>query len=250
VAVLNDTYALDRRVPYFLVRGIEQTIEAPVRHGSTGSLVTPDSGTVTIVKPDGTNLVSGAAVTVSSSTAQYTLTPDASETLGDGYEVRWTLVFSAVTYPAFRTAGYLAEYMPANVISATDLYGKWPWLAARIPQRQGGTDRGGDGTGWQRQIDDAYYAFLRRVLDDGRKPWLIREVQGYYGWLLAKALSNCVEAIESLSGSVIEERRRSAYFMLRAAEANFKLQFSDDGPGYRRGGTPITNLAPAGRPLW
>ena len=135
MAVLNDTYALDRRVPYFLTRGIEQTVEAPVRHGSTGALVTPDSGTITIVKPDGTHLVSGAAVTVSSSTAQFTLTPSVSETLGEGYEIRWSLVFAAVTAGTFRTAGYMAEYMPANVISATDLYGKWPWMAASNRRR-------------------------------------------------------------------------------------------------------------------
>jgi len=250
VAVFADTYALDRRVPYFLTRGLSQTIEAPIRHGSTGALVAPDSGTVDIIKPDGTALVSGAAVAVPSSTAQYTVTPSASETLGDGWEVRWHLVFGGVTYPTFRSAAFLTEYMPKNRISAVDLYGKWPWLAARIPQRQGDVARGGDGTGWQRQIDDAYYKFIRRVLDSGRKPWLIREGQGYYEWLLAHALSNCVEAIESLSGSVIEERRRAAYFLRRAAESNFKLQFSDDKPGTRRGGQPYTDLRPIGRPVW
>jgi hypothetical protein len=249
MAVRTDTFAFARRVPYFLERGVEQTIEAPVRHGTTGSLQTPDSGTITIVKPDGTDLVSAAAVTVASSTAQYTLTPSAAETLGAGYEVRWTLVFATVTYPVYRTAAYLGKYLPPNQISVVNLYGVWPWLQHRIPQSQGDTDRGGDGTGWQRQIDDAYYSFLRRVLEDGREPWKIREATGYYDWLLAKALSNAVGAIENLSGDEIVERRRQAFFLMKEAETRFRLNFDTTAPGRRSGGSALIRMAPVGRPV-
>lgn len=225
-------------------------MQAPIRHGTTGGLIAPDSGTISIIKPDGSALVSGAAVTVSSSIAQYDVTPSASETLGEGWEVRWSLVFSGVTYPVFRTSGILAEYVPANNVSAVDLYGLWPGLAERIPQSQGDTADGGDGTGWQRQIDDAYYAFLRTILADARPAWLIVEGSGYYDWLLAAAYQRCVRAIDNLAGDEVEQRRRDAFFGMQKAEAHIRLRFSDEPIGTRIGGTAVTRLAPDRSGWW
>ena len=145
MAVRQATYAFARPAPYLLERGVAQTIQAPIRHGSAGSLVAPDSGTITINRPDGTALVSGAAVTVSSSTASYDVTPSASETLGAGWDVLWTLVFDGTTYPVFRQSAYLVKYVPPNLISAQDLYTRVPELQHRVPQSQDDTTRGGSG---------------------------------------------------------------------------------------------------------
>ena len=207
-------------------------------------MIAPDSGTISIIKPDGTALVSGAPVTVSSSIAQYGVTPSASEALGEGWQVRWTLTIGAVVYPVFRTSAILADYTPANNVSAVDLYGVWPGLAERIPQSQGDTADGGDGTGWQRQIDDAYYEFIRTILGDARPSWLIVEGSGYYDWLLTKAFQNACEALDNLSGDEVVQRRRSAFFKFQRAEANMRLRFSDQATGNRTGGGPASRLAP------
>lgn len=241
------TYALARAAPFFLERGAEQTITWPIRHGVDGSLVAPDSGTVTIVRPNGTSLVSEAAVTVSSSTAQYTLTPAASEALGAGWDVRLTPVIDSVTYPTIRQSAYLCEYVPPNVISVLDLYEHLPELRHRVPQNQGAN---GDNTGWQPQIDAAYYEFLQRALDDGQRPWMIREVTGYREWLLTRAKILCVRAISHGPESSWAQELKQLHFDMQRAEARLRFQYSDEDAKTRRTGSPVTRLAPVGRSAW
>jgi hypothetical protein len=250
MAVRTATYALARPAPYLLERGAEQTIEAPIRYGSAGSLVAPDSGTITINRPDGTAFVSAAAVVVSSSTATYTLTPAAAETLGAGWDVLWTLTFSGVVYPVFRQSAYLVEYVPPNVISAQDLYTRVPELQHRIPQAQDATDRGGSGEGWQPQINEAYYELIRRLLDDGREPWKIREVTGYRDWLLTRALQLCVGTISFGPDSTWAQQAKALHFDMLRVQASLRFQYDTDDVATRRGGSPIIRLGAVGRPLW
>lgn len=238
------TYALDRPVPYLLVRGEAQTITAPLRHGAAGGLVAVASGTITIIRPDGTSLVSGAAVTVSSSTMTYEVTPAASETLGEGWQVRWVPVVDGVTYPVIRVDAYLCQYVPYNIVSALDLYARMPELEGRIPHRQG--DRG-DGVGWQPQIDATYYELLQRLIDDGRRPWEIVGVTGYREWSIARAVQRCVMAIPHGADSALGQSAKELAFEVERLWARMKIQYQADDAVHRRGVAPTIRLAPAGR---
>jgi len=250
MAIRAATYAFARPAPYFLERGATQTITAPIRHGSGGDLVAPASGTITITRPDGTNFVEDQSVTVSSSTATFTLAPAASETLGAGWTVLWKLTFSGVVYPVFRQSAYLVQYVPPNVISERDLYARVPELQHRVPQSQGSTDRGGSGEGWQPQIDEAYFELLRRLLDDGREPWRVREVTGYRDFLLTRALQLCVGTISFGPDSTWAEQSKRLYFEMKAVQARMRFQLDDDQAATRRGASPIIRLSAVGRPLW
>lgn len=247
MAFREATYAYGRPVPYLLERGAAQTIRAPVRYGAAGSLVAPDSGTITIERPDASYLVEDVAVTISGSIAEYTLTPSATETLGEGWTVYWTLTIGGVVYPTYRTSAYLCKYVPPNVISAADLYSRRPELEARVPQKQGPR---GDNVGWQPQIDEAYFELLQRLLDDGRRPWLIREVQGYRSWLLTRSLQLCVQAIPGGLDSSWAQASKDLAFELRAAEGRLRFNYDEDAPTKRRAGSPAIRLSPTGRPLW
>lgn len=242
------TYAFARPVPYLLQRGVTQELQGPVRHGATGALVEPTSGTVTIVKRDGTNFVSDAAVTVSSSTATYEVTPSASETLGSGWRVEWTLVIDSQTY-LFREAAYLCEWVPHNTVSVVDLYKEIPALRTNVPAAQD-VERG-DGTGWQPQIDEAYYDFTRVMLDDGRPVWRVREHStGVREWVLSKALLRCCRSIPRTADSTwgLEEKRM--WQRHEAAKAALKLQYDDEPAGTRKAGHPYYRMGPPGRPLY
>lgn len=247
MAIRESGYALARSVPYFVQRGALQTLTAPVRYGATGALVSPDSGTVTITGPSGT-IVSAAAVTVSDSQATYDWTPAATASLGSDYEVIWTLVFSTVTYPPFRATAYMTDYMLTPAITVLDLYTAMPELRYRIPQAQT-TDRG-DSTGWQPQIDAAYYELLRKLLADGRSPWLIREIPGAFDWMLVRAQQKCIAAIEHGPDSSWSQKAKELAFEFRRVDGQLRFQFSEDGANYRRSASPVTSLAPAGRPKW
>jgi hypothetical protein len=241
-----DTYGAVRPVPYLLERGRAQTIACPIRYGSTGALVAPTSGTITVTRPDGTSLVSAAAVTVTSSVAEYALAaPAATETLGEGWTVEWTLTFTATVYPVYRFDAYLCEYVPHCPISAADLYRYEPELAARIPQSQSSR---GDNTGWQPQIDDAYYAFIQHLIDAGHRPWLIRGMTGAREWIRTEALMRACRALATADDSVWFQKATDYRYEHRAADAALVVQFSNDDPGVRRGTSNRIRLAPVRRP--
>lgn len=244
------SYALTRQVPYLLERGALQTLEAPIRHGKDGSLQAPDAGgTITILKPNAEELVSAQTITVSGGQATYALTPATTLALGAGYEVRWSLSFGGVAYPAFRLAAYLCEYVPHCPISVLDLFGGEgiPELKYRVPQAQGSN---GDDVGWQPQVDAAYFAFLRMLFDNGQKPWLLREATGYRQWVLTRALTLCVQGIQHGADSDWAQHAKAQAFAMKRAQAGLRLQYSDDDASYRRGGSPLIRLSPAGRLTW
>lgn len=243
MATREATYALARRVPYLLLAGEAQTISAPVRHGSDGGLIAPTSGTVTITKPDGTSLVSGAAVTVSSSTATYEVTPSASETLGEGWRVLWSLTIDGVVYN-FRLDAYLCQYVPPNTVSVLDLYARMPELEGRIPQRQ--SDRG-DGTGWQPQIDATYYELLQRMIDDGRRPWKVVGITGAHEWAVTRTVQRCVTAIPHGAESAFGQASKELAYEVQRLWSSMRLQYEDDSPTVRRGTSPTVRLASASR---
>ena len=241
-----ETLAFTRSAPYLLERALEQTVTCPVRYGSGGNLQEPTSGTITIRKPRGTDLVTDAAVVVASSMAQYTFTPDETDTIGAGWELIWTIVVDGSTY-TYRQTGYMCEYVFRNVISENALYTRVPELRFRVPQHQ--RTETGDGTGWQPQIDEAYYELVQRLLDDGRQPWLIEEATGYREWLLTRALQLCIGTVATSAGSSWEAHRKTAYFEHRNAAGKMRFRYSDNSVDEREAGTPIIRLCSVTRPL-
>lgn len=249
MAVPTATIALERSVPYLLERGVEQTIEAPVRHGSTGALQAPLAGSssVSVMRPGGDFLVSGAPVLVPSSTAQYTLTPGASETLGRGWEVRWSLSIGGVVYP-FRVPAILMVWLPRNTVSVVDIYREVDELRHRVPPAQGPN---GDDVGWQPQIDAAFHRLIRRLVDDGRDLSQLKDVQGAHNWLLYTSILNCLRAISYDAASDLAKKETTIAHDLRRAEGEFRLVFDNaNDPDARTPGRPVTMLSPVGRPMW
>lgn len=245
----TDTYAFVRPCPYLLQRALTQSVYAPIRWGSGGGLVTPTAGTFQLVGPDGSDIVAAVAVTGLGPPAYYQVTAAALPStlaLGSGYTAIWALTMGGEVY-TYRQSVYLCEYVPPNVVSEHELYVRIPELRMRVPQAQGDN---GDGTGWQPQIDDAYYWLLQRLIDDARRPWAIREVSGYREVLLVKALQTCVGALTYGPESSWAQAEKRLAFDLQRAMSAFRIQYDDDAPGTRRGGSPVTRLCPVGRPMW
>lgn len=260
MAIRAETHALARPVPYLLEQGYSsadgstgQVIEAPIRRTSDGALVVPTaSGSkITILDPSSTKVIDAAGLVVSSSVSSYTFAagqPDTAYTLGDGWTVEWSIVISGEVY-TFRRRAVLCEYVPRNVITASDLYGGsgFPELRHAVPQAQG--DRG-DGTGWAPQIDAAYHEFIRKMLRDGRPIWKSREATGYWDWLLAKSLKLAADSIPAPEGSQWARLQVRAYHRMREAEAHLRLQYDDESTTRRRPGEGPIYTSPVGRPSW
>lgn len=241
------TYALDIPHQYLLERARTQELQAPIRYGSGGPLVAPTSGTITITRPDGTTLVSGAAVAITFSIATYSVTPSASETLGEGWEVAWDHTIASLVYP-FRSAAILCEHVLYPVVSEADIYVEEPELRYRIPQAQGSS---GTNTGWQPQGDQTWWDIQRYLLRRGRRPWLTTEPDAFreahrYGWLERA----CRGVEQDTDGAWL---RKAAHYghLARAALADIQLTYqSDDASPTTRRGQGSISLRPVGRPAW
>jgi hypothetical protein len=139
--------------------------------------------------------------------------------------------------------------VPHCPISVLDLLTEYPELEAHVPQRQSVSR--GDGTGWQPQVDQGYYALIRKLVDAGRPVWQLQEKStGIREWVLTEALDRAVKAIPRKEGSTWEQNAKDLYFRRRAAEANLRLRYDDDTAGVRRGAEQPIRLAPVGRLTW
>ncbi len=249
--VAVDTYAPDLPHAYLLRQGATQTIQIPIRYGPEGPLVSPvqAGSSITIERPDGTELVSGAAVVVTSSTATYEVAPSASETLGEGWVITWSLLMPDGVTHDFRHEGMLCEYLPYPVVSADMLFKLEPELRYRVPQEQG---EDGDDVGWQPQIDFAWHEIQEWLIEKGRRPWLIVEAVNLKLVHLKTALRICCRAIASTADDPATWEGKATVYYREAelAKGAFTVRYSDQEAGIRRGGDPGADLRPVGRPAW
>jgi len=239
------TYSAPRQVPYLLGLLASQVVECPIRHGITGSLVAPSSGTLTVEQPNGTTWAT-PTVSVVSSVASATLPTTAAESAGDGWTLVWDLIIDSAHY-FYRFDAYICPFAPHCPISVLDLWGGdgIAELQHRVPQ--GRDAERGDGTGWQPEIDAAYYALIQWLLDNGHRPWQIRGMVGMRTWVLTKALESCCRHLAG-TDDVFARHQRNFYYAHKAAAASLKIQYEGDPAGTRRGGPGYVRLAPVGRP--
>lgn len=175
--------------PYLLVQGQTQTLTCPMY--SSGALVTPSSGTITIERPDGTKLVDEAAVTVASSRATYSLlstvlTTD--EARGGRWQVIWTLAFSSGVTPEIVAcdAAVIRRMVPLTVTDA-DLYRR---VTSLNPASS--TVIHAEST-FQDKIDLAWGQTLREILAENKRPDLITTPSALHDAVLLLTLAMIFE---------------------------------------------------------
>jgi len=163
------------RTPYPDVLGINRINTVAMEIYRDGALVAPSSGTISLLSPDGTAVVDGAAVTVTASIATYaipaaSLDPDdAGVTLGEGWQEVWTLVLATATRVFDREAA-LARRPIYPSISDVDLQASYPDLSAI---------RGSTITTWQGFIDEAWKRIHLRWLAEGGITYLVKSAYAF-----------------------------------------------------------------------
>ena len=194
--------------PALYVRGIDVLAKLPMYRAA--ALVAPSSGTFALYKPDGTALVSPAAVTITSSVAQYTvsaslltstLTP-----LGEGWREVWSLTMpDGYVHAVTRTAA-LAAVALHPVVTDADLTGRYRPLAAM---------RTGSVSSYQDEIDESWNLIIGRLVAEGRLPYMIRTPDALRMVHLELALATVFDGFGmSAEGSHWREmakERRAAY---------------------------------------
>lgn len=157
---MSDTpYSANIRMFELLQRAKAQTTTIKIYRD--GAQVVPASGTYTLQKPNGQNVVNGGVVAIDGNgTCSYTHTaPQLPDTLvlGEGYMQLWSITISGEVY-TFRRMVSLVLQKLFPVISDADLTAVYSNLDDSRPSNL---------TSYQSYIDDAWYTILRKIRGQG-----------------------------------------------------------------------------------
>jgi hypothetical protein len=216
------------RTPYpdTLQRGRAQSVQMPVYRDGAVSPPTIVGSSFSLRKPDGTFVVEGAAITLSSSIATYALTAlDLPTTLdlGEGYQEVWLLVLADGTPRTVDREAALCLRPLVPVITDLDLIATYPNL---------NEFRGNAISHWQGFIDEAWKQILGRLIGEGHLPYLVKS-----GWSFRAAHIELVFALgfrwlalNQARGNFLELARTHAEsFEAKWKQINFRVDDDHDG---------------------
>ena len=151
-------YSSNSRTVELLQREVTNTTDITIHRN--GAVVGLDSGSYTLIKPDGTKLVDAAAVTIVANVASYTHSAASlpnTLTLGEGYIQEWSLNISELTYVFRRTCSVVRRRL-YPVVYDGDLTSVYSDLASLRPSTL---------SSYQPYIDDAWFTIIRRLRTEG-----------------------------------------------------------------------------------
>jgi len=156
-------------LPDYIVQAQDNALSCPLWQG--GTLIAPDSGTISVYDPSNTAVISAASVTVVDDVATYTvLSTSLPSTLsrGMGWRVEWALVIDGST-TTYRNSAGLIKCPLAPVVTDADLY-----------RRESALDPDGNApvsslTTYQDYIDEAWVTLHGRLVAKGNLPNRILE---------------------------------------------------------------------------
>lgn len=151
--------------PEILEQGRANTITCPVY--KDGAIVGPTatSSTLTVYNTSNNEVAHAGAVSVVSSVATCSITAAelAAESYSDNWRFEWALVIAGTTY-TFRTDGALVYRRLYPVITDADLLRAHTDLTRRRPPGE---------ASYQDYLDESWAQVESRLVNTGRRPWLI-----------------------------------------------------------------------------
>lgn len=181
--------------PYWRVleRGRAQEVRQPAEYD--GSPIAPVSGTYTLTDPEGTAIVSAAAVTVGSDkVATYTVAAGSlPSTLdyGTGYTETWALLMPDGSTRSPRRIVVLARKALDPPVGDEDMEREYAGLASM---------RGPSIGGYQDAREQAWGQILRRLAQEGAWSWLVYDSSAFYDVHLALSLAKVFRSFHARTG--------------------------------------------------
>ena len=210
--------------PEFIVRAQANPIEAQI-FDATGTLIAPDSGSVTVYDGSSAKVVDAAAVAIVADIASYTIgavdLPDTKQ-LEDGWRVEWDLVISGNPAVKFvRAASLVRSNLFPTVVSA-DLEARHQNLSRLIAT-------GNDADNF---ITTAWEVIVRMLLKAGRMPYLVLSPWALHDALVFQSLTLIFRDGASAAGDGRYQELATEYQELFASEwasITFDYDFDRDG---------------------
>jgi hypothetical protein len=166
VPLTDHTVTARLPLPHLIVRGVDTLLQCPLYAGA--SLVPVVDGTCTVVDAGQTTVASGPVVVDADGVAAFTVdgTDTADLDPGDGWSVAWSLETADDTHTP-RSDAALVRTLLYPVVADVDLFRRVPALdpSATAPITEYTT--------YQGFLDEAWTEIERRLLEEGRRPWLV-----------------------------------------------------------------------------
>lgn len=211
-------------MPVYLVRGRATVISFPL-YDTDGDLAAPDAGdTVSVLRPDGTALVDAQTITVTGSIATYTVTPTASEDLGEGWQVVWNLTAGSEAQIAYKQDAAVVRQALYCTVTNGDLLTEHPELVDLYPS---------GATSWMPQILAAFDDVQRWLLQNGKRPYLVLSPHALHEATRCQALAKVFRSCSTYTVDSARYSELAAEYARAAKEAwgNVSLTYDFDGDG-------------------
>jgi hypothetical protein len=238
------------RIPFpdYLERNRTQTVKLEVYRD--GALAAPSSGTFTLYDDNDEEVVSAAAVTITASVAEYSIsaaTLPTTQTVGEGWQEEWALVMPDGVTHTFRRSAALVLRTLYPVITDLDLTALYTDLGDLRPDAL---------TSFQGYIDEAWRQVLGRLIARGRFPYLILDPWSLREIHLETTLALIFRDFASSLGQgqyleLAESHKKEASF----AWQTLTFQYDEDHDGKpdgerRKAAEPVIYLSNAPRTRW
>lgn len=210
----------------------DSTLFCPVYSG--GSLVTPTAATVTVYNASGEIVVDAAAATIVGDIPQYTIpaavTTDQAK--GYGWRVLWSVDFTHGHGHNLDTHAHIFDHDAAlcrrvaySVVTDADLYRRCPYLDRTSA---GAITREATMEPWRQE---AWLTIQHRLLQAGRRPWLIIDSASLREPEIALALALIHEALAIRGAPQLQERAEMYRQQFESSFGRISLRYDLDDDG-------------------
>jgi hypothetical protein len=225
---MDTTYTARFQLPDLIERGRANLLKCETFRD--GAVAAPSSGTVSVFNADGAAVVDGAAVTVVSSVAQYSVAAATldGKTLAIGWRVEWALTMPDGVVHSFRNSAALVRARLYPVISDVDIYRRHPDFNP--------TDSGSvaaSGINYQDYIDESWVEIQSKLIERGNRPNLVMSPSSFRLAHLYGSLELICRHFSSTAGDGSRWNALAATYGEKYAGAwrdlNFLYDSDDDG---------------------
>ena len=213
-------------LPDQLERDADNVLRCPVH--KDGAVDAPASGTYRVVSASGREMDAGD-VTIVDDVAQAIYHPPAATPLEVGWQVQWTLTYGegeTAEVERFRNEALTCRYRLACPISTDDIYKAAPALKSTVA----GAITAKTSADHDEQIGEAWLRVQLRIIQDGKRPWLVIGAGSLRMVVLLEALAIIMGSLSQRNQTYVEQAanyKREAEFEWRRVQLKYDL--NDDG---------------------
>lgn len=221
---MTDAYQVDWPLPELLEKGRDNVVTLPVRR--SGAAVVPSVASVSLYNEADQLVVADGVATISGGVASYTISSAtlATESLSEGWRIVWSATIAGTAY-TFDNEAALVRRRLFPVVDHQVLYGRVSRLdpddAAVIHKR----------SDFEGLLQDAWVQIQQRLIEAGRRPWLIVSPSSLREATLQLWLHLIYDDLAHGGSDDLTERAETHAERYESAWAKVRFKYDEDDDG-------------------